>query len=33
MSLTVEGDQAISNFIERYEMIVDFWIYMNRRND
>ena len=33
MSLTVEVDQAISNFIERYEMIVDFWIYMNRRND
>jgi hypothetical protein len=26
----VAGDQAISNFLEVYEMVVDLWKYINR---
>jgi hypothetical protein len=29
----VAGDQAISNFLEGYELVVDLWKYMNRRDD
>jgi hypothetical protein len=29
----VAGDQAISNFFEGYELVVDLWLYMNRRDD
>jgi len=29
----VAGDQAISNFLEGYELVVDFWKYMNRQDD
>jgi len=32
-SLLVAGDQAISNFLEGYELVVDLWKYMNRRDD
>jgi hypothetical protein len=32
-SLLVAGDQANSNFLEGYEMVVDLWKYMNRRDD
>jgi hypothetical protein len=31
--LLVAGDQAISNFLEGYELVVDLWKYMNRRDD
>ena len=31
--LNVAGDQAISNFLEGYELVVDLWKYMNRRDD
>ena len=33
MSLSVAGDQAISNFLEGYELVVDLWKYMNRRDE
>jgi hypothetical protein len=34
MMLTlVAGDQAISNFLEGYEFVVDLWKYMNKRED
>jgi hypothetical protein len=29
----VAGDQAISNFLEGCEMVVDLWKYMNRQDD
>jgi hypothetical protein len=29
----VAGDQAISNFLEGYELVVDLLNYMNRRDD
>jgi hypothetical protein len=29
----VAGDQAISNFLEGYELVVDLWKYINRRDD
>jgi hypothetical protein len=29
----VAGDQAISNFLEGYELVVDLWKYMNRQDD
>lgn len=29
----VAGDKTISNFLEGYEMVVDLWKYMNRRDD
>ena len=29
----VAEDQAISNFLEGYELVVDLWKYMNRRDD
>ena len=32
-SLLVAGDQAMSNFLEGYELVVDLWKYMNRRDD
>jgi len=28
----VAGDQAISNFLEGYELVVDLWKYLNRRD-
>ncbi len=28
--LLLAGDQAISNFLEGYELVVDLWKYMNR---
>jgi hypothetical protein len=31
--LLVAGDQAISNFLEGYELVVDLWKYMNRQDD
>jgi len=31
--LFVAGDQAISNFLEGYEMVVELWKFMNRRDD
>jgi hypothetical protein len=31
--LLVAGDQANSNFLEGYEMVVDLWKYMNRRDE
>jgi hypothetical protein len=33
LGLNVAGDQAISNFLEGYELVVDLWKYMNRRDD
>jgi hypothetical protein len=33
MITLVAGDQAISNFLEGYELVVDLWKYMNRRDD
>jgi hypothetical protein len=29
----VAGDQAISNFLEGYELVVDLGKYMNRQDD
>ena len=29
----VAGEQQISNFLEGYELVVDLWKYMNRRDD
>jgi hypothetical protein len=31
--LLVAGDQTISDFLEGYEIVVDLWKYMNRRDD
>jgi len=31
--LLVAGDQAISNFLEGYELVVELWKYMNRRDE
>jgi hypothetical protein len=33
MITLVAGDQAISNFLEGYELVVDLWKYMNRRDE
>jgi hypothetical protein len=27
------GDQAISNFLEGYELVVDLWLFMNSSKD
>ena len=32
-SSLVAGEQQISNFLEGYELVVDLWKYMNRRDD
>jgi hypothetical protein len=29
----VAGDKTISNFLEGYELVVDLWKYMNRRDE
>lgn len=29
----VAEDQAISNFLEGYELVVDLWKYMNKRDE
>jgi hypothetical protein len=29
----VAGDQAISNFLEGYELVVELWLFMNRNQD
>jgi hypothetical protein len=29
----VAGEPQISNFLEGYELVVDLWKYMNRRDD
>jgi hypothetical protein len=31
--ILVSGDQAISNFLEGYELVVDLWKYLNRRHE
>jgi hypothetical protein len=33
MITLVAGDQAISNFLEGYEWVVDLWEYMNRSDE
>jgi hypothetical protein len=33
MRLAVAGDQAISDFLKGYEMVVDFWKYMTRQDE
>jgi hypothetical protein len=33
LTTLVAGDQAISNFLEGYELVVDLWKYMNRQDD
>jgi len=33
MITLVAGEQAISNFLEGYDLVVDFWKYMTRRDE